>query len=234
MIYVLIILLALFCNASFCLLFSPIIAILYIVKSRKKPQEVKLEEIAGETKSPNKILLYVVGFLRYYDYRLSKVPSHHFRLFVYRWIYGMQISQNAVLYHGAQVREPGKITIGTGSIIGDNAILDGRNGIVIGDNVTLASNVSIWTEQHDHRDPWFRCETQEKRPVIIGNRAWIGPNTIILHSVKIGEGAVVAAGAVVSKDVAPYSIVGGIPAKQIGERNHNLQYVHSGIYSPFI
>ena len=178
---------------------------------------------------------YVTGFIRYYDYRVGKIPSHHIRNFIYRYVYLMDIEPTVTIYYGAQIRKPFKIKIGSGSTIGDNAILDGRNGIEIGNNVNLSSNVSIWTEQHDHRDPWFRCETQKKEKVVIGDRAWIGPNTIILHDVKIGEGAVVAAGAVVTKDVGDYQIVGGIPAKRIGERNHNLLYDNDkGIYNPFL
>lgn len=85
----------------------------------------------------------------------------------------------------------------------------------------------------DHRDAFFRCDTQKKTPVKIGNRVWIGPNTLILHSVEIGEGAVIAAGAVVTKSVEPYSIVAGIPAKKIGERNKTLKYEMTGEYVPF-
>lgn len=59
------------------------------------------------------------------------------------------------------------------------------------------------------------------------------PNTLILHSVEIGEGAVIAAGAVVTKSVEPYSIVAGIPAKKIGERNKTLKYEMTGEYVPF-
>lgn len=146
----------------------------------------------------------------------------------------MDLAETAVLYYDAEVRDPFKIRIGKGSVIGDHAVLDGRNGIVIGDNVVLASRVSIWTEQHDHRDPWFRCSTQIHKPVIIDNRAWIGSNVTVLHSVHIGEGAVVAAGAVVTHDVAPFAIVAGIPAKKVGERNHELRYINDGSHRSFL
>lgn len=146
----------------------------------------------------------------------------------------MKLDDKAVLYYGAEVRDPYKIKIGVGSIIGDNSILDGRNGITIGDNVCFASNVRIWTEQHDHRDPWFRCETQEHGPVVIDDRAWIGSHTIILHSVHIGEGAVVAAGSVVTHNVPPYTIVAGIPAKKVGERNRDLRYMFIGEHRHFL
>jgi len=177
---------------------------------------------------------YVSSFISYYLYRVSLTPSHHIRNFIYRSVCGMKMAKKAVIYYGAEIRMPSNIIIGKGSIIGDNSILDGRNGITVGENVVFASNVRIWTEQHDHRDPWFRCETQEHKPVIIDDRAWIGSHTIILHSVHIGEGAVVAAGAVVTHDVPPYAIVAGIPAKQVGERNHDLQYVMDGSHRHFL
>ena len=144
------------------------------------------------------------------------------------------MADKVVVYYGAEIRMPSKISIGEGSIIGDNSILDGRNGIIIGKNVVFASNVRIWTEQHDHRDPWFRCQTQKHAPVVIDDRAWIGSHTIILHSVHIGEGAVVAAGAVVTHDIPPYTIVAGIPAKKIGERNRDLRYEMKGYYRHFL
>ena len=92
----------------------------------------------------------------------------------------------------------------------------------------------MWTDQHDYNDPDFKLKNGKRGPIRIGDRAWIGPNVIILHSVTIGEGAVVAAGAVVTKDVPPYTLVGGVPAKVIGERNRRLRYEFKGNnYTPF-
>lgn len=219
----------LMCNMTFVTLTSPMVFLLYRIKRRRKVVEVGREmNIMREGYSSFRLLKrYLDGFIRYYDYRVSQVPSHHFRSFVYRYIYCMDLAPKVVVYYGAEMREPYKIKIGRGSIIGDRAILDGRNGLEIGENV------NIWTEQHDHRDAFFRCDTQKKTPVKIGNRVWIGPNTLILHSVEIGEGAVIAAGAVVTKSVEPYSIVAGIPAKKIGERNKTLKYEMTGEYVPF-
>ena len=230
-------------NLIFAIVFSPLVHV-YMLMSRRRDQKLisysnnKLgnnEKCPPQSGRPSVIVLYVTGFVRYYDNRVNRIPSHHIRHYIYRHIYLMKIAKSATIYYGAQIRKPFKIKIGPGTTIGDNAILDGRNGIEIGSNVNLSSNVSIWTEQHDHRDPWFRCETQIKDKVIIGDRAWLGPNTIVLHDVQIGEGAVVGAGAVVTKNVDDYAIVGGIPAKKIGERNHYLLYDNSsGIYNPFL
>lgn len=135
---------------------------------------------------------------------------------------------DTVIYFNTEIRASWKLKIGKGSIIGDSCILDARNGITIGDNVNLSSEVRIWTEQHDYQDPMFNCNSTPDFHVKINDYAWIGSNVIILPRVTIGKGAVVAAGAVVTKSVPDYALVAGIPAKQIGERNHNLQYQFDG------
>ena len=219
------------------LLLSPLINQYFKIKRKLKSDIKHRENSESDYSSNNKssfLRIYLNGLSRYYCQKISQFPSHRLRMFCYKNVCLMNISEKATIYSGLEIREPYLIRIGKGSIIGTNAILDGRNGIEIGDNVNLSSNVFIWTEQHDHRDPYFRCETQIKRPVIIGNRVWIGPNTIILHSVNIGEGAVVGAGAVVTKDVPPFTIVGGVPAKVIGQRNKDLKYEFDGSYLPFI
>lgn len=169
-------------------------------------------------------------FLRW----IGEIHSHRIRKFFYIFIFNMNIGENCVIYDNCEIRKPSSITIGKGSIIGNNAILDGRAGITICKNVCLASNVSIWTFQHDYRDPLFRCTKEHYGPVRIEDRAWIGPNTIILHDVIIGEGAVVAAGSVVTKNVPPYSVVAGIPAKVIGQRPKDICYEFDGSYRHFI
>jgi acetyltransferase-like isoleucine patch superfamily enzyme len=81
--------------------------------------------------------------------------------------------------------------------------------------------VWIWTLEHDPQDPNYAAVGGA---VIIEDFVWISCRAIILPGVTVGEGAVVAAGAVVTKDVEPFSIVGGVPAKVIGVRNRNLTY----------
>ena len=173
----------LICNTTFVILTSPVIFLLYKIKRRRKSieRDKEIDIIVEDSSSFYLLKRYLDGFMRYYDCRVSQVPSHHFRYFVYRYIYYMDLAPKVVVYYGAEMREPYKIKIGRGSIIGDRAILDGRNGLEIGENVNFSSNVSIWTEQHDHRDAFFRCDTQKKTPVKIGNRVCIGPNTLILQ-----------------------------------------------------
>ena len=100
-------------------------------------------------------------------------------------------------------------------------MLDGRRGLKLGNNVNLSSNVSIYTLQHDHRDPYFGVQGGR---VVIEDRVWLGSNVIVLPGVTIGKGAVCCAGCVVTKDVPPYTVVAGIPAKKVNERPQDLRY----------
>lgn len=165
------------------------------------------------------------GWERWMIFQVGQFPSLHFRKFVYS-VLGTLIGKEATIHFKTEIRAPYLLKIGRGSIIGDNVILDARNCIEIGENVNFSSNVSVYTEQHDHRDPLFRCTGDKyEKKVSIGNRAWIGSNVIILPGVKIGEGAVCCAGCVVTKDVDPFTVVAGIPAKKVNERPKDLIYV---------
>jgi maltose O-acetyltransferase len=118
---------------------------------------------------------------------------------------------------GAVFYDAKNISIGKDTIIGENAVLDGRDKLTIGDHTDIASEVMIYNAEHDINDPDFKAVSA---PVEIGNYVFIGPRAIILPGVKIGNGAVVGAGAVVTRDIKENEIVGGVPAKVIGERKH--------------
>lgn len=141
---------------------------------------------------------------------------------------GVDVAKNVVIHYKTEIRTPYNLHIGKGSIIGDNALLDARNGLQMGENVNISSNVSIYTEQHDHRDEHFRCTEGQDKSVTIGDRVWLGSNVTVLPGVKIGEGAVCCAGCVVTKDVAPFEVVAGIPAKKVNIRPQSLSYEFDG------
>lgn len=142
------------------------------------------------------------------------VPSHLFRLLIYKSA-GMKIGKGSRIHMGARFFYPANIVIGEDSIIGNDAFLDGRDKLIIGNHTDIASSVMIYNSEHDINTEDFRVKDA---PVEIGDYVFIGPRAIILPGVKIGKGAVVAAGAVVTKDVAAFTIVGGVPAGVIGER----------------
>ena len=130
-------------------------------------------------------------------------------------IAGIAIGKGSTIHMWARFYQPNNITIGEDSIIGDHAFLDGRDKLVIGNHVDITSQVLIYNSSHDINSPDF---VTVDGPVVIKDYVFIGPRAIILPGVTIGIGAVVAAGAVVTKDVNDFEIVGGIPAVKIGER----------------
>lgn len=162
-------------------------------------------------------------FLEFENYGLKLagfIPFHHVRRFIYR-LFGMKIGKGSAIHMGAVFYKIKNIEIGDDTIIGEDSVLDGREKLVIGNHVDLASEVMIYNSQHNVNSLDFaKVEEVIKEPVIIGDYVFIGPRAIILPGVTIGKGAVVAAGAVVTKDVADFKIVGGVPAKEIGEREN--------------
>lgn len=184
-------------------------------------------------KIKNQIFIFFIGYERYLVHRIKMFPSHAVRNWVYRNIYLVDKHKTSVIYFGCEIRSGVNLHIGKGSIIGDNCILDARQGIYIGENVNLSSEVHLWTEAHDVNDPYFRSMPCNHGPIHVGNRAWLGSNVTVLDNVSIGEGAVVCSGAVVTKDVEPYAIVAGIPAKKISERSRDLRYEFTGGHTLF-
>jgi acetyltransferase-like isoleucine patch superfamily enzyme len=156
-------------------------------------------------------LEFVTGFLWW---AVGETPSHHVRRFFYR-LSGMKIGKGSSIHMRVRIYDPRNITIGEDSIIGEQTVLDGRTTLQIGDHVDIATGAMIYNSQHDIHDPYFSAVDGE---VIIEDYVFIGPRVIILPGVRIGKGAVVGAGAVVTKDVAAGTVVGGIPAKEIGQR----------------
>lgn len=146
---------------------------------------------------------------------VGHVPSHHIRRFFYR-IEGMKIGHGSSIHMGAVFYNAKNIEIGKDSIIGECAVLDGRDSLKIGNHVDIASQVMIYNAEHDVQDEKFKAIVS---PVEIDDYVFIGPRVIILPGVHIKRGAVVAAGAVVTQDVGEFSIVGGVPAREIGKRN---------------
>lgn len=230
------------------IVFVLMLPVIRVVRARSRRRAPVYPEVKGKlnsiapplTNAKKKLGLlgqlkrYVTGYIRYADFQTGLIPSHHMRDFLYRHVWLVDMAPKSIIYWGAEIRASEQLHIGEGSIIGDKSILDARRGgIFIGKNVNFGSGVHLWTGQHDYKDPYFRSMPGRRGPIRIGDRAWLGANVTVLHSVTIGEGAVVATGAVVTKDVEPYTLVGGIPAKKIGERPRDLRYEFPGEPVPF-
>lgn len=157
------------------------------------------------------LLLRWVGFF----------PFYTLRRFFYL-LAGIKIGKGSTIHMWANFYNPRNIMIGEDTIIGDHCFLDGREKLVIGNHTAIASQVLIYNSEHDINSEDFRAIEE---PVEIGDYCFIGARSIILPGVKINRGAVIASGAVVTKTVAEKTIVGGIPAREIGKRKiKNFNY----------
>ena len=127
--------------------------------------------------------------------------------------------KNVNIEHGAFLASGKDIEIGNNSGLGLNCRVTGP--LKIGDDVMMAPGVMIFTQNHETSDLSIpmRLQTAPKFKVTIGNDVWIGANAMILPGITVGNGCIIAAGAVVTHDVPDYAIVGGNPAKIIKYRN---------------
>jgi maltose O-acetyltransferase len=114
----------------------------------------------------------------------------------------------------------GGVRIGANCNLNAGVLLDGRGGLTLGSKVNVSEDVLFLTADHDPRSPTF---SGRDRAVEVGDRAWIATKAIVLPGTKIGEGAVVGAGAVVHGAVAPWTIVAGNPATVIAARPATAQ-----------
>lgn len=176
------------------------------------------------SKGTNRLNSYLLDFQLLLIRLVGNVPIYWIRYLVYT-MSGIKIGPKSHIHIGAQFFFPRNISVGKGTIIGQNAFLDGRDKLVIGDHVDIASDVMVYNSEHDINSDDFRAI---KAPVSIGDYVFIGPRAVVLPGVKIGKGAVVAAGAVVTKNVPDYAIVGGVPAKVIGERKNKSPHYRLG------
>ena len=129
--------------------------------------------------------------------------------------------RNVNIEHGAFLASGKDITIGNNSGIGLGCRVTGP--LSIGDDVMMAPGVMIFTQNHETSDLSIpmRLQTAPKYKVNIGNDVWIGANALILPGITVGNGCIIAAGAVVTHDVPDYAIVGGNPARIIKYRNQS-------------
>lgn len=146
---------------------------------------------------------------------VASIPILSFRDVFYRWVMGFKIHPTSCVHLGAFFYASRGFQMGRESVVNKRCLLDTRGGITIGDYVALAMDVKIITADHDVHTARL---LGRQRPVTIEDYAFIGTGAMILPGVTVGRASCVAAGAVVTKNVGPFEIVAGIPAKVVGHR----------------
>lgn len=114
----------------------------------------------------------------------------------------------------------GRLRLGERTYVGHNSVLYGAGDLQIGRDVLIGPGVILTSQGHGFEKPGLKvCEHElVLAPVVIGDDVWIGAGAVVVPGVTVGEGAVVAAGAVVTRDVLPYQVVAGVPARPLRER----------------
>jgi acetyltransferase-like isoleucine patch superfamily enzyme len=165
------------------------------------------------------------------NHLIARVFFSSVRLAWFRAIMGFRIGPASSVLTGFKVSQRGNLRIGAHCVINNSCRFDNRFPITIGDNVSITYGTMILTKGHDIDDPLFRTKGA---PVDIGDYAWVCARVTLLPGVKLGKGCVVLSGAVVSKDVPEYHVVGGNPARFIRERPRNQAYsLHFDPWVPF-
>lgn len=157
----------------------------------------------------------VLGVVR--DVTLNAVIASPFVPARARWLalraVGMRVERCSVasrVWFGSS-----RVSIGRGTYVGHHCLFDTWAPIVIGERCAIAMQVSFVTSSHELGGPERRAGAMTTRPVTVGDGAWLGARVTVLPGVTIGEGAVVAAGAVVTEDCAPHTLYAGVPARAV-------------------
>ncbi len=152
---------------------------------------------------------------------INRIPLYSARMSAYRRL-GIRVGADSNILMATEMQHADDLTIGANTVINQHCLLDGRGGLVIGSNVNISSHVLLIAGVHDIQDG--AGFSGSVKPITIEDYVWLCTRCTILAGVTVGRGAVVAAGAIVTQSVEPHTVVAGIPAKKIGERNPDLSY----------
>lgn len=166
--------------------------------------------------------LFLIALIKYStNHIIQHIPSHAVRMHWYRRVLGWRIAPQVTIMMGQHVQTTGirkvgkKVSIGQGTVINWDCMLYVTGGLSIGKQVSISAGTWLVTGSHEMNNPCFPAIF---KPIVIEDYVWIGMRATILGGITIGKGAVVMTGAVVTRDVPPYAVVGGVPARVITQR----------------
>jgi acetyltransferase-like isoleucine patch superfamily enzyme len=157
-----------------------------------------------------------------FNHVVNRIPMVGLRLSAYSAL-GVSFDDRSTAMIALGVRMWGgrNLSMGARAVVNQGCYIDARGGVRIDSDASVSREVCVLTAAHDLEDPSFGAPTA---PVRLSSRCWLGARAMVLPGVTVGEGAVVAAGAVVTRDVEPYTVVAGVPARVIRERPGPMTY----------
>lgn len=164
--------------------------------------------------SPAEMARRILWTLGQLAFRFSPRPCFGWRRFVLR-SFGASMGAHVNTYPSTRIYFPWNLTVGDWSAIGEDVLVYNLGPVTIGERATISHRAHLCAGTHDYTAPELPLL---KPPIVIGDQAWICADAFVGPGVRVGEGAVVGARAVVMKDVSPWSVVAGNPARVIKER----------------
>lgn len=169
----------------------------------------KRSEVENFRKIINLVWRFINKFIFPLTFRLNIVRCVFLRIF------GAKVGRDVVVSSNCHIEFPGMLTVGNNSSIGQGVYILCLDRVTIGANVCISNNVAILTGSHDLSSPSFSLYT---KPITLHDGAWLSYGATLLPGVTMGQGSVAGAKALVYRDVGPWEVVSGNPAKKIGIR----------------
>lgn len=160
------------------------------------------------------IIEILTKIANWYYFFIAELRANFWKLFVHKMGNKVYIMSHCMFTH------PSGISFGNRVIVGHFSSIAGHGGVIIGNDVLIGAFCSILSVTHKYQDrtQLIMSQGDEVGKIIIGNDVWIGVHVTIMPNITIGEGSVIGANSVITRDVKPYSVVGGVPAKFIKSR----------------
>ena len=178
---------------------------------KKLQDELGISTRLPDTKMPQEFQDYMLWVQKMnHKFNLAEPESDEYYKLMYE-LFNHQIGEKSTIRNPVTVVEPNKVKMGKNSIIMNNALLMASGGIEIGDCTMVAAHAKLISNDHDLYDRSILTMV----PIKIGNHVWVGAGATILKGVTVGDHAIIGGGSVVNKDVPPYAVVVGNPAKVV-------------------
>jgi putative colanic acid biosynthesis acetyltransferase WcaF len=167
----------------------------------------------------NRLMRAIWGFAYAIFFRISPRPFHAWRSFVLR-SFGAKLGQDVHIYPKASIWAPWNLTCGDGATIADEAVIYNPERITLGSHAIVSQQAYLCGATHDYEDPNFPLVAS---PISVGSYAWICARATVQPGISVGEGAVLALGAVATQNLQEWTVYGGIPARKIKMRTKNTE-----------